>query len=149
MPVTPETYEDYYRLVKSVLRRKGIPEDDIEDVAMDAWEQAVRYAPVDDQSKRGLLVKITFQAAGRYWERVQRERETFRNIDDVKPHAPGPEPIDWNDVYEKLSYLTGAQRKVVVAEAYGYTPQEVADWLGISRRTVHQHTYNAKQALRG
>lgn len=58
-----------------------------------------------------------------------------------------PESPKRKDMLEKLDLLSKREREVLKAVAYGYTNREIAEWLGISVKSVETYRFRVSEKL--
>jgi len=154
------------RLARQKLRNTGRRVADEEDVALSAFHSLCRGARrgrfpalADRDGLWGLLVFITAQKAA---DRVAYARRQKRGGGKVRGHsaldggpagsheggfdrvlaqAPGPATLAvWAEEYGRLldRLGDGALRQIAELKVQGYTVEEIAERLGLARRTVHR-----------
>ena len=93
------------------------------------------------------LIAIATHLYMDYLRRQQRERRLEAELAYDMP-AGGPEPA-WADVMERLHALPrDVALPVVLKHYYGYTYEEIAEWMGIPEGTVKSRIFNGVRALR-
>jgi DNA-directed RNA polymerase specialized sigma24 family protein len=158
--------ERLLRLARHKLRNTGRRVADEEDVALSAFHSLCRGAQrgrfpalADRDGLWGLLVFITAQKAAdciAYDRRQKRGGGKVRGesaldggpagsrkggFDRILSQAPGPTTLNvWAEEYERLLDRLGDEtlRQVAELRVCGYTVEEIAERLGLARRTVHR-----------
>jgi DNA-directed RNA polymerase specialized sigma24 family protein len=124
-----------YALVAACGRDKGL--DAAEDALVFAWEHWDKVESAHNPA--GLLYRVAQRRAFK----IRRDLPLFSEVPviDPDPPEPGLEPA--------LEHLSKQQRvSVVLIEGFGYTHQEVADLLNVSRSTVQKHLERGLHKLR-
>jgi DNA-directed RNA polymerase specialized sigma24 family protein len=146
------------RLARRKLRGASRRVADEEDVALSAFNSLClgardgRFpALLERHGLWGLLVFLTAQKAAdriAYEHRAKRGGGKARghsalaeNIDQLLAPSPGPATLNvWAESYERLLARLGdaVLRRVAELRVQGYTVEEIAERLGLARRTIHR-----------
>lgn len=132
-----------YLLVKDV----ALAEDAVQDTFVKAWQAHDHFR--GEASEKSWLMRIAVNTC-----RDLRRGKWFRHVDrQVRMEdLPEPaEPFQWEDdtVTRAILALPDGLRQVVTLRYYqGFTVQEAADILKLSRRTVHYRLKKAERLLK-
>ena len=132
-----------YLLVKDV----ALAEDAVQDTFVKAWQAHDHFR--GEASEKSWLMRIAVNTC-----RDLRRGKWFRHVDrQVRMEdLPEPaEPFQWKDdtVTRAILALPDGLRQVVTLRYYqGFTAQEVAEILKLSRRTVHYRLGKAERLLK-
>lgn len=132
-----------YLLVKDV----ALAEDAVQDTFVKAWQAHDHFR--GEASEKSWLMRIAVNTC-----RDLRRGKWFRHVDrQVRMEdLPEPaEPFQWEDdtVTRAILALPDGLRQVVTLRYYqGFTAQEVAEILKLSRRTVHYRLEKAERLLK-
>lgn len=132
-----------YLLVKDV----ALAEDAVQDTFVKAWQAHDHFR--GEASEKSWLMRIAVNTC-----RDLRRGKWFRHVDrQVRMEdLPEPaEPFQWEDdtVTRAILALPDGLRQVVTPRYYqGFTVQEAADILKLSRRTVHYRLEKAERLLK-
>lgn len=132
-----------YLLVKDV----ALAEDAVQDTFVKAWQAHDHFR--GEASEKSWLMRIAVNTC-----RDLRRGKWFRHVDrQVRMEdLPEPaEPFQWEDdtVTRAILALPDGLRQVVTLRYYqGFTIQEAADILKLSRRTVHYRLEKAERLLK-
>lgn len=132
-----------YLLVKDVT----LAEDAVQDTFVKAWQAHDHFR--GEASEKSWLMRIAVNTC-----RDLRRGKWFRHVDrQVRMEdLPEPaEPFQWEDdtVTRAILALPDGLRQVVTLRYYqGFTVQEAADILKLSRRTVHYRLEKAERLLK-
>lgn len=132
-----------YLLVKDV----ALAEDAVQDTFVKAWQVHDHFR--GEGSEKSWLMRIAVNTC-----RDLRRGKWFRHVDrQVRMEdLPEPaEPFQWEDdtVTRAILALPDGLRQVVTLRYYqGFTAQEVAEILKLSRRTVHYRLEKAERLLK-
>lgn len=132
-----------YLLVKDV----ALAEDAVQDTFVKAWQAHDHFR--GEASEKSWLMRIAVNTC-----RDLRRGKWFRHVDrQVRMEdLPEPaEPFQWKDdtVTRAILALPDGLRQVVTLRYYqGFTAQEVAEILKLSRRTVHYRLEKAERLLK-
>lgn len=132
-----------YLLVKDV----ALAEDAVQDTFVKAWQAHDHFR--GEASEKSWLMRIAVNTC-----RDLRRGKWFRHVDrQVRMEdLPEPaEPFQWEDdtVTRAILSLPDGLRQVVTLRYYqGFTVQEAADILKLSRRTVHYRLEKAERLLK-
>lgn len=132
-----------YLLVKDV----ALAEDAVQDTFVKAWQAHDHFR--GEASEKSWLMRIAVNTC-----RDLRRGKWFRHVDrQVRMEdLPEPaEPFQWEDdtVTRAILALPNGLRQVVTLRYYqGFTAQEVAEILKLSRRTVHYRLEKAERLLK-
>lgn len=132
-----------YLLVKDV----ALAEDAVQDTFVKAWQAHDHFR--GEGSEKSWLMRIAVNTC-----RDLRRGKWFRHVDrQVRMEdLPEPaEPFQWEDdtVTRAILALPDGLRQVVTLRYYqGFTAQEVAEILKLSRRTVHYRLEKAERLLK-
>lgn len=132
-----------YLLVKDI----ALAEDAVQDTFVKAWQAHDHFR--GEASEKSWLMRIAVNTC-----RDLRRGKWFRHVDrQVRMEdLPEPaEPFQWEDdtVTRAILALPDGLRQVVTLRYYqGFTVQEAADILKLSRRTVHYRLKKAERLLK-
>lgn len=132
-----------YLLVKDV----ALAEDAVQDTFVKAWQVHDHFRGED--SEKSWLMRIAVNTC-----RDLRRGKWFRHVDRQVRMGDLPEPAEtfqWEDdtVTRAILALPDGLRQVVTLRYYqGFTVQEAADILKLSRRTVHYRLEKAERLLK-
>ena len=132
-----------YLLVKDV----ALAEDAVQDTFVKAWQAHDHFR--GEASEKSWLMRIAVNTC-----RDLRRGKWFRHVDRQVRMEDLPEPAEtfqWEDdtVTRAILALPDGLRQVVVLRYYqGFTAQEVAEILKLSRRTVHYRLEKAERLLK-
>lgn len=132
-----------YLLVKDV----ALAEDAVQDTFVKAWQAHDHFR--GEGSEKSWLMRIAVNTC-----RDLRRGKWFRHVDRQVRMEDLPEPAEtfqWEDdtVTRAILALPDGLRQVVVLRYYqGFTVQEAADILKLSRRTVHYRLEKAERLLK-
>jgi DNA-directed RNA polymerase specialized sigma24 family protein len=158
--------ERLVRLARQKLRNTRRRVADEEDIALSAFHSLClgarrgRFPALEDRDGLwGLLVFITAQKAADWVAYVRRKKRGGGKVrghsalddgpggshedgfDRVLSRSPGPATLKvWAEQYERLldSLGDGTLRQVAELKVQGYKVEEIAEQLGLARRTVHR-----------
>ncbi len=144
MPTTSEAFADFVREVEPKLLRALIVavgreagREATADSLVYAWTHWDRVSVMDNPA--GYLYRVGRSCAKKYRSRVV----------GLPVHASNPEPWIEPGLGEAINGLSERQRTaVLLIEGYGWTFQEVADLLGVSRSSVQRHVDRGMAKLR-
>lgn len=132
-----------YLLVKDV----ALAEDAVQDTFVKAWQAHDHFR--GEASEKSWLMRIAVNTC-----RDLRRGKWFRHVDRQVRMGDLPEPAEpfqWEDdtVTRAILALPDGLRQVVTLRYYqGFTAQEVAEILKLSRRTVHYRLEKAERLLK-
>lgn len=132
-----------YLLVKDV----ALAEDAVQDTFVKAWQAHDHFR--GEASEKSWLMRIAVNTC-----RDLRRGKWFRHVDRQVRMEDLPEPAEtfqWEDdtVTQAILALPDGLRQVVTLRYYqGFTVQEAADILKLSRRTVHYRLEKAERLLK-
>lgn len=132
-----------YLLVKDV----ALAEDAVQDTFVKAWQVHDHFR--GEGSEKSWLMRIAVNTC-----RDLRRGKWFRHVDRQVRMGDLPEPAEpfqWEDdtVTRAILSLPDGLRQVVTLRYYqGFTVQEAADILKLSRRTVHYRLEKAERLLK-
>lgn len=132
-----------YLLVKDVT----LAEDAVQDTFVKAWQAHDHFR--GEASEKSWLMRIAVNTC-----RDLRRGKWFRHVDRQVRMEDLPEPAEtfqWEDdtVTRAILALPDGLRQVVTLRYYqGFTVQEAADILKLSRRTVHYRLEKAERLLK-
>ena len=132
-----------YLLVKDV----ALAEDAVQDTFVKAWQAHDHFR--GEASEKSWLMRIAVNTC-----RDLRRGKWFRHVDRQVRMEDLPEPakpFQWEDdtVTRAILALPDGLRQVVTLRYYqGFTVQEAADILKLSRRTVHYRLEKAERLLK-
>lgn len=132
-----------YLLVKDV----ALAEDAVQDTFVKAWQAHDHFR--GEGSEKSWLMRIAVNTC-----RDLRRGKWFRHVDRQVRMEDLPEPAEtfqWEDdtVTRAILALPDGLRQVVTLRYYqGFTIQEAADILKLSRRTVHYRLKKAERLLK-
>lgn len=132
-----------YLLVKDV----ALAEDAVQDTFVKAWQAHDHFR--GEASEKSWLMRIAVNTCrdlrrGKWFQHVDRQVR----MEDLPEPA---EPFQWEDdtVTRAILALPDGLRQVVTLRYYqGFTVQEAADILKLSRRTVHYRLEKAERLLK-
>jgi RNA polymerase sigma-70 factor (ECF subfamily) len=147
-------YESHVEYVWSTLRRFGVAEADLEDLAHDVFVVVHRrFSELDrSRSPKPWLFGIALRVAAKYRRTARRRCEVGdERLETATDGAPGPDAhVAANDaraiVHEALHRLNEDQRAVfVLHELEGVPCPEIAEQLGVSVNTIYSRLRLARE----
>jgi RNA polymerase sigma-70 factor (family 1) len=152
-----EVYRKYNRKIYafslSFLRNKSDAEGVVQNVFLNLWR---KRADLNDQyNLDSYLYKITINTIRKHFRKLSRERKALKDYGQMTEMHDEPtiKEIEYNDMLElaeiSISKLPVKQKTVYelnMLEGLSYV--EIAEKLGISRRTVENHLHRAKAHLK-
>jgi RNA polymerase sigma-70 factor (ECF subfamily) len=137
------------RLARQLVRDPG----DAEECVQEAMARCVTFPALDETDVAGFLVTTTRRLCADHHRAQARTgrlaaRLTGRYVLDPAPDDVVCDRAEAAWVSERLSDLPQRQRDVVLARAAGHTPQEIADRLKVSYKTVETLLYRVRVRAR-
>jgi RNA polymerase sigma-70 factor (ECF subfamily) len=149
-----DMYRELFAFVWRILRRLGVPDEQLEDATQEvflvAYRRRARYR--SRVSPRSWLFGIARRVAA---DARRRERRTRRRLQAVSSWAAAARPVRETARQEAshmvrrlLEQLPEPKRMVfILAEVEGMTAPEIADALGIKINTVYSRVRTAREAF--
>lgn len=149
----------YARLIKSCQRR-GRTIEESEDLVQEAYLRLLEYrATAIVRDEKTFLARIVTNLTINHFRREQIlpfASEPFEELEKLATFAdrsPTPERIiaARERLEEIMDLLTSASRRtcrIFMDRRLGYTHEEIASRMGVSRRTVQKHLARAKSLLK-
>jgi RNA polymerase sigma-70 factor (ECF subfamily) len=147
-----ELFRVHFDYVWNTLRRLGVPERDLEDVAHDTFLQVFRQYSQYDPARpiKPWLFGFAFRVASEHRRRLSRRGESSLDVELVDPAA---NPLESLEVEERLKLAQAAldsielERRAVfiLHELDGYSIPEVAESLGILVATAYSRLRLARE----
>lgn len=145
-------YETHAASVRRILSARGVPSCDIGDLLQEVFVVALRHweGGTSIESPGAFLRGIAVRRASRHhrWRRVRRGTLAFEAVDLDRIEG---QAFAWehSEISEALARLDEELRQVVrFADIEGYTSDEVARLLEVSRSTVRTRRRRAHATLR-
>jgi RNA polymerase sigma-70 factor (ECF subfamily) len=145
-----------YGYALRVVRNAAAAEEIVSDVYMQAWRDAVRYAPARSRVTTWLTMLCRSRAID--WVRARSPEIAIGEVEELIENEPSPaagpeealETVEGDAVLLRaLDALSPMQRQTVALAFYrGLSHQEIADHLRIPLGTVKGHVRRALQILR-
>lgn len=138
-------------VIARVARKVRAPHAVIEDACQFAWTQAWRYrSSLRTDTLRPWLVKVAEREA---WRLASEQQAAI--VEDAAERATAPASdatdaiSDRLQVLDMLAAVSPQQQRVLVLWSAGYSYEEIADELAISRTAVNKALVKARARLRG
>ncbi|MEM7158984.1 MAG: RNA polymerase sigma factor [Myxococcota bacterium] len=152
-PTFREVYEEHLDFVWRILRRLGIPESALEDVAQDVFVVVARKLETFEHrsSMRTWLFAIATKVAldsKRKHSRHTRKLVAFRWLRSQDRHDPTSRRDDFQLLAQLLATLSPEKRLVyILHELAGLTVVEIAAETGVNINTLHTRLNSARSHL--
>ncbi len=146
-------------LQRTVRRAVNTSAANIEDACADAWLALLRYDPERRPTIRGWLVVVAIREAVRR-DRLDRRHLPF--IEDLDDHRSGvlaetvtalathdDATFEAHEALENLITLKARHRRAFVLHIAGYSYEEIAELMGVTRTAVDRYLRRARSHVRG
>ena len=150
--VQPPSFADIFRrevgYVCGALRRLGVQERDLEDVAQEVFVQVHRKLATYDPTRplRPWLAGFAFRCASDYRRRPMRRHVPVEEVGDVAMDVAPPSSADAALVTEALAALEPERRAILVAfEVEDMPMKTIAEDLGIPLFTAYSRVRLARE----
>ena len=138
------TYELYFIKTANYLVRRGIPPDQAEELAQDAW---VRGWEITSRLKDPGEIHPIIKRIALYY--TQEKKHSLRLQDIPQPQTPRWNQPPRKRVNQALNELNKVQRRISILYFVDDMPQrEIAEKLGLSLSSVRGHIHQARIKLR-
>ncbi len=137
---------DLYRYAFWLCRDRGRAEELVQETFLRAWRSldALR----DDKAAKGWLITILRREHARWYERYRPEIEHGLEPDDLASKSDGV-PAEALAVRRTIADLGAQYREPLLLQVLGgYTCEEIANFLGLSKGAVMTRLFRARQKLR-
>ncbi len=137
---------DLYRYAFWLCRDRGRAEELVQETFLRAWRSldALR----DDKAAKGWLITILRREHARWYERYRPEIEHGLEPDDLAGKSDSV-PADTLAVRRTIADLGAEYREPLLLQVLGgYTCEEIANFLGLSKGAVMTRLFRARQKLR-
>ena len=137
---------DVFRFALWLARDSAIAEDVVQETFVRAWRAIDSLA--DPEAARSWLLAIARREHARLYER---KRHTTVPLDDLianEDPALASVPSEDSDIGAAISSLDTDYRKPLVLQALGYSTEDIARRMGLTRNTVLSRLYRARLKLR-
>ena len=138
---------DVFRFALWLARDGAIAEDVVQETFLRAWRAIDSLA--DPEAARSWLLAIARREHARLYER---KRHTTVPLDDLianeDPALASVTSEDHSDIGAAISSLDTDYRKPLVLQALGYSTEDIARRMGLTRNTVLSRLYRARLKLR-
>ncbi|HTF74039.1 MAG TPA: sigma-70 family RNA polymerase sigma factor [Bradyrhizobium sp.] len=137
---------DVFRFALWLARDSAIAEDVVQETFLRAWRAIDSLA--DPEAARSWLLAIARREHARLYER---KRHTTVPLDDLianEDPALASVPSEDSDIGAAISSLDTDYRKPLVLQALGYSTEDIARRMGLTRNTVLSRLYRARLKLR-
>ena len=138
---------DVFRFALWLARDSAIAEDVVQETFLRAWRAIDSLA--DPEAARSWLLIIARREHARLYER---KRHTTVPLDDLidneDPALASVTSEDHSDIGAAISSLDTDYRKPLVLQALGYSTEDIARRMGLTRNTVLSRLYRARLKLR-
>ena len=151
-----ELYVELGRRLEQIVRRDvRAPAPLIEDACQFAWWRLLVHAHrVQRNAALSWLAKTAVHEALKLIRREERDLSLDARLEgggeaSLFGRSPGPDEVaEQGEQVELLRVLPARQRMVLVLQAAGFSYEETAASLGMSRRTVERQIMRGRQELR-
>ena len=138
---------DVFRFALWLARDSAIAEDVVQETFLRAWRAIDSLA--DPEAARSWLLAIARREHARLYER---KHHTTVPLDDLiandDPALASVPSEDHSDIGAAISSLDTDYRKPLVLQALGYSTEDIARRMGLTRNTVLSRLYRARLKLR-
>jgi RNA polymerase sigma-70 factor (ECF subfamily) len=137
---------DLYRYAFWLCRDRGHAEELVQETFLRAWRSldALR----DDKAAKGWLITILRREHARWYERYRPEIEHGLEPDDLAGKSDSA-PAEALAVRRTIADLGADYREPLLLQVLGgYTCEEIANFLGLSKGAVMTRLFRARQKLR-
>ncbi len=137
---------DLYRYAFWLCRDRGRAEELVQETFLRAWRSldALR----DDKAAKGWLITILRREHARWYERYRPEIEHGLEPDDLASKSDSV-PAEALAVRRTIADLGAQYREPLLLQVLGgYTCEEIANFLGLSKGAVMTRLFRARQKLR-
>lgn len=144
-----ETYLAHHDKLVGFIAKKINDRDDAEDLAQDAFMRLLNYSSeIREENIRSLLFTVAVNLVNDYLRHLYVRNDVHSNImtssqwwDDETEHTVVGRDLAQLEK-KKLDSMPGQRRMIYIMRVHeGKNSQEVADRLGISKRTAENHYY--------
>ena len=144
-----ETYLEHHDKLVGYISKKVNDRDDAEDLAQDAFLRLLNYsAEIREENIRALLFTVAANLVNDYLRHLYVRNDVHSSImsaaewwDEETEHTVVGRDLAMLEK-SKLDSMPGQRRIIYIMRVHeGKTSQEVADRLGISKRTAENHYY--------
>lgn len=142
-------YTRLYRVAKGILRDRPTAEDATQQALLDIWRCIPRLR--DPSRFSGWSYRLLVRACYAEAKRVAPKIGSVEPLaDDIVSPTDEYGPVVDRDQLERAFGRLSVDHRAVIVLRYrmGMTPEEVADVLGVSRRTVYSRLRRAESAMR-
>jgi RNA polymerase sigma factor (sigma-70 family) len=146
-------------LQRTVRRVVNTSAANIEDACADAWLALLRYDPDRRPTIRGWLVVVAIREAIRRDRLDRRHRPFIEDLDDdrtgvlaetVAALATSDDvKFDAHEALERLVEMKARHRRAFVLHVAGYSYDEIAEFIGVTRTAVDRYLRRARSHVRG
>lgn len=157
-------YDRYYRILRTVASREGVPYDELDDVVQEAFLAYYRYYFSEDrpeEEKKSLLVRIVKNKSYDYFRRCKSRPSSAMDVDDyIRENEENEALIERNildmllekEYYQQirdcLLEMKPAHREILILMIVQERPTvEVSRMLGISTAACHTRLHRARKEL--
>ncbi len=154
--IITKAYSTYYSDVVRYISYKTGDSVVAEDMAQDVFLKILCYdAELLWESMKNLIYKITVNLVNDYWRRhyVRQEADAYLTEMMATSSNSTEESVNYRDLRTQeqqcLSKMAKKRREVYNRRRfYGESAQEIADSMGLSRRTVENHLFLGYKEMR-
>ncbi len=146
-------------LQRTVRRVVNTSAANIEDACADAWLALLRYQPERRPSIRGWLVVVAIREAVRRDRLDRRHRPFIEDLDDDRTGvlaetvtalaSHDDATFEAHEALERLISLKARHRRAFVLHVAGYSYDEIAELMGVTRTAVDRYLRRARSHVRG
>ena len=147
--------------IQAVLKRRTVPDDDLEDLTHDVIERALvaPSPPASLEECKAIVTKMANDLAIDSWRRTRRRSKVNAGLYENPDDRPGPALGPGDAVYarEQIAFfrgqvdkgaITGRQAAILARHAENVPGAEIADELRVAHQTVHNELSAGRRALR-
>ncbi len=146
-------------LQRTVRRVVNTSAANIDDACADAWLALLRYQPERRPSIRGWLVVVAIREAVRRDRLDRRHRPFIEDLDDDRSGVLAETitalathddaTFEAHEALERLISLKARHRRAFVLHVAGYSYEEIAELMGVTRTAVDRYLRRARSHIRG